>query len=397
MIVQAPYLRPWVRRALIPGIWLLYGAVMAAQTYFAYTREGRAIPLWSGAIVPSLIYSVLYMAMTPLILFLARRFPLERPRRTRNIAFHIVFSFMLAIVQKILADGASLLVQSAGRSPFPWDHLLSSVIGYFDYGILIYWIILLIHQALEYAQRIQAEHLRASRLETQLTQTRLDALRTQLTPHFLFNTLNSISALMDEDTAAADTMIARLGDFLRLTLENAGEQFVPLERELESLKTYVAIEQIRFQDKLDLRVEADPAALPALVPSFLWQPLVENAIHHGIETSGAGGRITVRASACDGVLQLQVQDNGSGLLRSSDGEPRVREGLGLSNTRAILEHLYGPAHRFELANAPEGGAMVTLEIPFVSAEDHERSNSHNGGGRRGARQAENPQAAGGRS
>ncbi len=395
MIAEALYRRPWVRRALVPGIWLSYGVVMAAQTYFAYAPIGKGISLWTGAIIPSLIYSVLYMALTPLILYLARRFPLDRPHRTRNIALHCGLSLVLAVMLRFTADVGSGLVWMSEGSEFPWNRIFWSVIGYFDYGILIYWVILLIHQALEYAHRIEEEHLRVSRLETQLTQTRLEALRSQLHPHFLFNTLNSISALMDEDTAAADTMLARLGDFLRATLENSGELLVPLERELESLKAYVAIEQVRFQGRLDLCLDVEPAALPALLPSFLWQPIVENAIHHGIETSGGAGRIIVSARSCGGKLQLQVWDNGSGLAKTPTGEASLKEGIGLANTRAILGHLYGSAYRFELANAPRGGAVVTLEIPFTGADNNGRVNPHTGGGRRSARPAEDPAVPGG--
>ena len=162
-----------------------------------------------------------------------------------------------------------MLVRMGLEGPFPWSRLFGLVVGYFDYGILIYWIILLVHQGLEYSHRIQEERVRVSRLETQLAQARLEALRSQLRPHFLFNTLNSISALLEENPRAAETMIARLGDFLRLTLQNAGEPLVPFARELEPLQTYVAIEQTRFQGQLELEVKAGPETLEALVPSFV--------------------------------------------------------------------------------------------------------------------------------
>jgi two-component system, LytTR family, sensor kinase len=185
----------------------------------------------------------------------------------------------------------------------------------------------------------------------------------QLHPHFLFNTLHSISALVHKDPEAADRMIARLGDFLRLTLENSGAQEVSLQKELEFLKCYLEIERVRFRDRLTTRLDIDPQSLDTPVPNLILQPIVENALRHGVAPRSSPGRIEISAKRDNGSLRIQVRDNGPGLPAISATNGRFREGLGLANTRARLAQLYGGSHRLELANAPEGGLVVTLEIP----------------------------------
>jgi LytS/YehU family sensor histidine kinase len=245
----------------------------------------------------------------------------------------------------------------------------------FRVGILIYWVILAFGHALDYYYEFQGERARAGQLAAQLAQAELHALKMQLHPHFLFNTLHSISALLHEDIDAADQMIECLGNFLRLTLSNAGLQEVPLRQEMEFIRCYLEIEQIRFQDRLTVRMDIDPQTLDAQVPNLLWQPLVENAIKHGIEPQAApGGCIEIGVHRDKDLLRLYVQDNGPGLPGGSSGECSFREGVGLSNTRARLQQLYGTSYRFELTNAAQGGVLVLLEIPFktVSPDKIER-------------------------
>jgi LytS/YehU family sensor histidine kinase len=219
-----------------------------------------------------------------------------------------------------------------------------------------------VSHGIEYYRRFRERELRASQLETRLAAARLEALRAQLQPHFLFNTLHAISALMNRDVEAAERMLARLSDLLRLTLDSAGEPMVPLKRELEFLAGYLEIEQTRFADRLTVQMNVEPDALDAPVPSLLLQPLVENAVRHGIAPRATPGRIEIRARRADGALHIEIEDNGRGLPRE------MREGLGLSNTRARLEQLYGPAHRFELraAKGDGSGTLVQLVLPMQS-------------------------------
>jgi two-component system LytT family sensor kinase len=233
-----------------------------------------------------------------------------------------------------------------------------------DYGVMLYWLILLISYSFNYQRRYREGEVRATRLEAQLAQAQLQALKMQLHPHFLFNTLHSISALVHKNPDAADKMIARLGDFLRLTLENSGAQEVSLQEELEFLKCYLEIERIRFQDRLTVQMDIEPQALDARLPNLILQPIVENAIRHGISPQTSAGRIEIEARRLNGTLQVQVTDNGPGLSSDSNTGTIVKAGVGLANTQARLKQLYGDQHRLDLANAASGGLTVILEIPF---------------------------------
>jgi len=210
--------------------------------------------------------------------------------------------------------------------------------------------------AIEYYRQFRLRELKASQLEAQLAVAQLEVLKMQLQPHFLFNTLHAISALMYRDVGSADRMVTRLSDFLRLTLDSAGVQEVTLKREMEYLDKYLEIEQVRFGDRLEVRRAIDPATLDLLVPNLVLQPLVENAVRHGIAPRASGGRIEVTSRVHEGTLTIEVLDDGP-------GAGAIREGVGLSNTRARLEQLYGADARLEIGNAPAGGFSARLTLP----------------------------------
>jgi len=231
-----------------------------------------------------------------------------------------------------------------------------------DRWLLIYWFILLMSHAFSYYNSYRKGELKASQLREQLVQSQLEALKMQVHPHFLFNTLHSISALLNKDTEAARKMITRLGDFLRLTLENSGSQEVTLQQEIEFLNGYLEIERIRFQDRLTTDIYVDPEVLDVRVPNLILQPIVENAMRHAIGNSTAG-RVEVVAAPRNGVVRIEVKDNGPGIQEDRILEVAHGKGLGLANTQARLVGLYGEAARFQLSNNPTGGLVVTLEIP----------------------------------
>jgi two-component system LytT family sensor kinase len=224
-------------------------------------------------------------------------------------------------------------------------------------------VIVAVSLAFDYYSKYRERELSAAELEKQLAEARLQALQMQLNPHFLFNSLHSISALMHQDVEGADGMIARLSDLLRAALESSDTQEVTLREELDLLKRYLAIEQIRFGDRLNVNIAAPPELLDAEVPNLILQPLVENAIRHGVEPRATPGRIELRAQRSNNALVLEVSDNGPGLPSSQP----MDEGVGLSNTRTRLRTLYGEAHSFELRQSPEGGLLVRLTIPFRTA------------------------------
>jgi sensor histidine kinase YesM len=226
----------------------------------------------------------------------------------------------------------------------------------FHSDALTCWTLFAIRHGIEYYRRYRQRELKASQLEAKLALAQLEVLKMQLQPHFLFNTLHAISTLMYRDVEGADRMVSRLSDFLRLTLDSAGVQEVALRREMEYLDKYLEIEQVRFGDRLVVGRAIDPEALDLLVPNLVLQPLVENAVRHGIAPRAAGGRIQVTAHVQGGSLAIEVLDDG-------DGAADIREGVGLSNTRARLDQLYGAAARMQLGNADGGGFSACLTLP----------------------------------
>jgi signal transduction histidine kinase len=209
------------------------------------------------------------------------------------------------------------------------------------------------------ATRYYGEIGTRARLEARLARAQLQSLKLQMQPHFLFNALNSVTTLIDEDPRAAERMVTGLSELLRLSLRNAGEQEVPLERELEVVRHYLTIQQVRFHDRLTVDMHVDPETLPAMVPNLMLQPLVENAIQHGIAPRATGGHIEIRTWRDGEVLGIRVRDDGVG---RTDGP--IREGMGLGNTRARLHHLYRSRYRFETTGAPGEGFSVLVKIPF---------------------------------
>ncbi len=250
---------------------------------------------------------------------------------------------------------------------FAWDFPLS---------VLVFVGLVAAFHALTYYRSARERELVASRLETQLATAHLQLLKMQLQPHFLFNTLHSISALMHEDVEAADGMIAKLSELLRLTVDNGGDHEVPMRQEMAFIERYLDIEQMRFADRLTVDVDVDPATYDALVPSMILQPLVENAIHHGIATRAGAGRLRIACSASNGWLRLIVSDNGPGIPDDGRG---LREGTGLSNTRARLAQLYGDEFRLELRPGVAGGLQATLAVPLrTSVQDGRAGESGRG-------------------
>lgn len=353
--------------------WTLLGLSFTLNYYlFAghYVAIFKQQPTLSEMLVWELPYWLLWALLTPLVFELTRRFPLERGRLLQSALVHLAACCGLALAHRAayLMIGWMLHVAVYRRLASLAEVYQSNFFFNLPNGFMSYATILLVAYAIERERRHREEELRISRLEAELAQAQLQALKMQLQPHFLFNTLNSISTLLDEDADAADEMLARLGDFLRLTLESSGAQEVALQEELEFLRCYLEIERVRFQDRLEVALEVAPETLDARVPNLILQPIVENAIRHGIVARKGRGRIEIRASCADGVLRLQVRDNGPGLRLEGPGRPAqdARQGLGFTLTRARLERLYDGRHSFRLADAPGGGLEVSLDIPFTA-------------------------------
>jgi sensor histidine kinase YesM len=369
----------WLWFAVVIG-WTLIGLIFTLNYYlFAdhYVAIFRQPPTLPQMLIWELPYWFLWAALSPVVFWLTRRFPLQRGRMLVNSGVHVGACVVLSVLHR-----AAYLIIGWLLHVAVYRHLSSSISDVFSFlllfnlqtGFMSYGTVLLVSYVIDYYRRYQNEELKISRLKTDLaeaqlqtTQAQLQSLKMQLQPHFLFNTLNSISTLLDEDVEAADEMLARLGDFLRLTLDNSGAEEVTLQEELELLRCYLEIEQVRFQDRLTVLMEIEPETLEALVPNLILQPIVENAIRHGIVEEVGKGRIEIHSSRSNGMLLLQVRDNGPGLqAEAAAGRAGSKRGLGFTLTRERLERLYAARQRFHLEDAAPGGVQVTLEIPFVT-------------------------------
>jgi len=355
----------WLKVAAVFSFWILFGLYSAVETH--YRTAFSAQPLsWGRSLYVEASYSLSGLIFTPLIFALARRFRLEQRPYWRNFVLHICGATVFAILVKLLWDVLAQPPKGWIRGGFTFWKLALSVDAGFDFGVGIYWLIVLMIYAVEFYQRYEAGLLNASQLQTQLVQAQLQSLRMQLHPHFLFNTLHTISALVQEDPEAAERTIARLSELLRISLESVGLHEIPLRQELDFLDLYLEIERTRFEDRLKVDFEIDENTERALVPNLVLQPLVENAIRHGVSRRSADGHISICAERQGGNLILRVVDNGAGL--SPDAAYYTKSGVGLSATRGRLERLYGRSQSLILRNLATGGVEAKVILPYNTEE-----------------------------
>jgi len=362
------YGRRWLGWLIVVGLWVLISLIDTAQMLFVHPQR-NCIPI-PNLIAVGFTDWTQWALLTPPIVWLARRVPLV-PFAWGRLAVHGVASAVISLFVVLGSAHIVRLIQSTHSIPSPLDDLFQRLfMTKFILYVLIYWLVVGVTHTLDFYVRLRERELAASRLETELTQAQLEVLRMQLQPHFLFNTLNAISALMHRDVELADRMIARLGELLRSTLDNAGAAEVSLRSELDFIAPYLEIEQARLGPRLTVRIDVDPETLDAAVPNLLLQPLVENAVRHGIAPKRGPGMIEVVGRRDGDRLRLRVRDTGVGL---TNGAPS-KLGLGLGNTRARLQHLYGEAHSFTIAPAPGGpGVEVSLELPFREIDTRYRN------------------------
>ena len=332
--------RAWLA---IFGGWTALAVFYAVSTSLTYRSTGRP-GNWSLTFRRSLSEWWLWALLTPVIAWLARRYPLSGPRLWRNVAVHLVAAAIVAFF-KTMADRAVF----AWLTGFRTYILLSTVALHFS----LYFAILAAAHGFEYYRRSRERE----QLEARLAETRLQLLGMQLQPHFLFNTLNTISELVHDDPDSADRMIAGLSELLRKTLDLGEAQEVTLDEELRVLALYLDIQRIRFGERLQVQVDAADSARAVRVPAVLLQPLVENSIRHGLSASTSAGRIQIRALRSVERLTIDIIDDGETIA----AEPR--KGLGLQNVRARLDALYGSAAALELKPAPTRGTHVRIVIP----------------------------------
>jgi two-component system, LytTR family, sensor kinase len=336
--------------------------LLAAYKYLGSLVVGLETPLLRP-LVEEVTGVFTFVMLVPLIIAAARRYPLDRPGWPRRVPIHVACATGFGVVHTSLIWATrSLAFPLAGLGPAPY--------GPSAYGqelpqqAALYGLVVTASYLWD-RHRVSAERdLRIAQLETELVRARLDALRMQLNPHFLFNALNTVSDAMYENVRAADGMLAALADLLRRTMTDAPDQETRLADELETLGLYTDLMRHRFRDRLDVRTTADPEARDALIPSLLLQPLVENAIEHGLAgATGAVLRVDIEAVRDGDRLRLRVRDNGPG-TDAPDARPEDRSGIGLANTSERLRRLYGESHRFRAARPSGGGFQVEIEIPY---------------------------------
>lgn len=392
--------RWWWKALLLLAAWAALGTLFTLQFVLLGSLD------WREAMSLSWPFWVTWAPLLPIVVWLAFRFPLEQGKWSTSVPAHVLGCVAVLAVGLIsvrqLGPGPAgrpglenqRRAQEAGRwppgrpeeapnperpdgppfgrnGPPPWTRGGGRQAAFrLTSDLLLYWLIVSAATAVIYLQRARQRERQALALQARLSEARLLSLRMQLQPHFLFNTLNAISTLVYTSPRAADEMISNLSGLLRSSLDTAEEQEVPLRRELDFLKLYLDIEQVRFGDRLRFEQDIPPEAMTAFVPTLILQPIVENAIKHGIEPQTRAGLIRISARRRGEWLRLTVVDNGAGLAASdapatAPGTSRPSSsGIGLRNTQARLSELYGPQHRFTLSNEPAGGCVVEVEWPW---------------------------------
>jgi two-component system LytT family sensor kinase len=325
-------------------------------------------PVMAKLFVLNSAYWYVPALLAPIVMAVTRRYRLGRTPWPAALAFHVGTAFLYSLVHtgSMLATRA-LLFENGGRGAMAvdwWSYIQRQYLTQLDWLLATYFFLVGLGHAMEYWRESRERAVRAERLQTRLAEAQFQALQRQLQPHFLFNTLHTISSLMRSDVDAADMMIDRLSELLRMSLR-AQAQEVTVRQELDILQSYLGIEQTRFRDRLSVVIAVDPDLLDARVPHLLLQPLVENAVRHGIAPRARPGRIEIRAARRGDRLDLDVTDTGDGA--PPDRLHALNDGVGLSNTRARLKHLYGDDHRFTFANRKEGGFQVSISIPYRTA------------------------------
>jgi len=355
---------PFLRRKTAVQVFVVatfLGLIASGQHNIIMRADGGPTNVWH-ALGMGMPYWYLWALFLPLVAAAARRFPLTSERWLAHAPLHLVIALGVILLVSVLEVGIQhgFGIRHGGFGLFT-RMSVGRAFWQLPVNLLAYAAILGLVIAAESSRRARRDQIAASALGTELAEARLAALRAQLNPHFLFNAMHSIAMLVRRnDNVTAVTMIAGLSDLMRSFLDDHPPQEVSLREELAFLDRYLAVERLRFQDRLEVRIETDPRALDGLVPNLVLQPLVENAIKHGISRRAAAGRLEIEARSGNGTLTLTVKDDGPGLNGAGD----ATQGIGLRNVRARLEHLYGSGHSFTLVEPPGGGALATVTLPY---------------------------------
>ena len=351
--------RPVIRFLLMLAVWASAALLLAAQAYISSAIRGTPLT-WSRPLAIWLGWAGAWVLLTPLVLQLAARYPLRRPKLRGALLIHGAASMVMAALSLALFAAIAPWVDATNVAP-TWFATFSRLLGNaFVLSLPIYWLIVATTEAARLLRVAHERERRALRLETQVVEARLLALRAQLEPHFLFNALNTVAVLMREDVDVAERVLVKLSGLLRRALESSTAHETDLCNEIAFLEAYLEIEQTRFGERMTYAIAIDEEVRNARLPSLILQPLVENAIRHGLAARAAPGRIEINAARRGDRLQLSVRDDGPGLREGATS------GIGLSNTRSRLDLIYGDDHDFELYSPDGGGVIAALLIPLRS-------------------------------
>jgi two-component system LytT family sensor kinase len=347
----------WLRIAAATAGWAFLGLVLSLELYFNQRVE-MSWGDFAGVAIPQFGRAAMWGCLAPFILLLRSRMPLSSGHWVGGILFHVCFSFVvMATFYLGRIEAYSIFF---GLTSSFWYAARTSFYGHNLVDIAYYWAVIAFGYGGELQRRFKNEEIRVAQLESRLIEAELKALREQIKPHFLFNTLNTISVLVrDGKNETAVTLLARLGSLLRMSLDGNHKNETTLRVEMDFLERYIEIQKARFPDRLTVAISVDEAALGVPVPWLLLQPIVENAILHGVAPKSGPGRVEIRGRVQDGSLHLEVTDDGPGVPDNR----RVIEGTGLTNTRERLAKIYGPDSRMTLRSRPTGGISVEIILP----------------------------------
>jgi two-component system, LytTR family, sensor kinase len=359
--------RRWL---IIVALWAVLGVIYAAPIYVEVRAAGHGHMAWR-IFTWGILTWLSWAPLTPAMIWLSRKYSVVGDAWKRNLAVHLPAFLVISALHSAAATAITLWVKpfdNMGDSPKEfWPRFLSRVPGSFGSDLLIYAGVIGVFYAFDYYRKYREREVVAMRLEAQLAQAQLDSLRMQLHPHFLFNTLNNIVGLVrDNKNSAAVNMLVGLSDLLRHTLEYSSRHEIELREEINFIKLYLSIQEMRFSDRLRIELDIDPRTTKALVPNLILQPLTENALRHGIARSTDSGLVGINSVAENGHLRLTVYDDGAGL--PDDWQLKGSMGIGLANTAARLQQLYDNDHEFDIRNRDAGGVEVVIVMPFKTSE-----------------------------
>jgi two-component system, LytTR family, sensor kinase len=368
---QLARLKRWGRIWAIGFILWNVLALLSATGSRVYIASIRGPESFAQLLAWEVTVAAVWSLLTPPIYLLARRFTFDRSNWKLVLPLHLFASVVFTLIAACVVVLLEPYITWTPEAHLPY---LADMLSHAFMDLQRYWYIVLITQAISYYGKYRERELQSSQLEAQLALAQLEVLKIQLEPHFLFNTLNSIATLARYDGEAAENMTLQLADLLRFSLDAMGVHEVPLSRELTLLQKYIDIQHMRFRDRLTVDMDIAANTLSAMVPNMILQPLVENAIRHGIGPRRAAGRVRVVTRLVFDELWMEIADDGVGLTRLDGTVPR--EGVGLRNTRARLQQLYNHDHRLMLEDAPAGGCIVKIHIPFRPCSEEVISDAH---------------------